>query len=61
MPTHPPDPVIQRYKRDVDRSLLRENLRLTPTERLVKAQEHLDFVEAMQAAGERARAAGRLK
>jgi hypothetical protein len=29
----PPDPVIEAYKKDVDRSLLRENLRRTPAER----------------------------
>lgn len=29
-----PDPVIEAYKRDVDRSLIRENLRRTPEERL---------------------------
>jgi hypothetical protein len=29
-----PDPVIEALKRDVDRTLLRENLRLTPGERL---------------------------
>jgi predicted RNA binding protein YcfA (HicA-like mRNA interferase family) len=29
-----PDPVIEAYKREVDRTLLRENLRLAPDERL---------------------------
>jgi hypothetical protein len=29
-----PDPVIEAYKKDVDRTLLRENLRRTPEERL---------------------------
>lgn len=28
-----PDPVIETYKKDVDRTLLRENLRRTPEER----------------------------
>ena len=31
-----PDPVIEAYKKDVDRTLLRENLKLTPAERLEK-------------------------
>jgi hypothetical protein len=31
------DPVIEAYKKDVDRTLLRENLKLTPEERLRKA------------------------
>jgi hypothetical protein len=30
------DPVVEAYKRDVDRTLLRENLKLTPGERLAK-------------------------
>lgn len=29
-----PDPVIEAYKRDVDRTLLRENLKRSPDERL---------------------------
>ena len=32
------DPVVEAYKRDVDRTLLRENLKLTPEERLLKLQ-----------------------
>jgi hypothetical protein len=28
-----PDPVIEAYKKDVDRTLLRENLRRTPAQR----------------------------
>jgi hypothetical protein len=28
-----PDPVIEAYKKDIDRTLIRENLKLTPTER----------------------------
>jgi hypothetical protein len=34
----PPDPVIDVFKKDVDRTLLRENLRLTPEQRLRKLQ-----------------------
>lgn len=30
------DPVVEAYKRDIDRSLLRENLKLTPAERARK-------------------------
>lgn len=33
-PAPPPDPVIAVYKQDVDRTLLRANLRRTPDERL---------------------------
>jgi len=32
------DPVIEAYKKDVDRTLLRENLKLTPEERVRKAE-----------------------
>lgn len=35
----PPNPVIEAYKKDVDRTLFRENLRLTPTQRLQKLME----------------------
>lgn len=34
LPTASPDPVVERYKRDVDRALLRENLRKSVDERL---------------------------
>jgi hypothetical protein len=30
------DPVIEAYKRDVDRTLLRENLKLTPEQRILQ-------------------------
>ncbi len=49
-----PDPVIEMYKRDVDRSLLRENLKLTPDQRLRKLQELQQFAAELQAAGRRA-------
>jgi hypothetical protein len=41
-PSPPPDPVIEALKKDVDRTLLRENLALTPEERLLKLQAALD-------------------
>ena len=34
-----PDPVIEAYKKDVDRTLIRENLKLTPDERIKKMVE----------------------
>ena len=34
-----PDPVIEAYKRDIDRSLLRENLKLTAEQRFLKPRE----------------------
>ena len=51
-----PDPVIELYKRDVDRTLLRENLKLTPEERLRKLQDFVAFTATLREAGRRARA-----
>jgi hypothetical protein len=48
----PPDPVIEAFKRDVDRTLLRENLRLSVEERLRK-------LERLQLASEELARAGR--
>lgn len=42
--TLPPDPVIESYKKDIDRTLLRENLKRTPAQRLQRLQ---DFVQTM--------------
>lgn len=46
-----PDPVIEHYKKDVDRTLLRENLRLSPEERIRKGQEMLEFAEEVRRSG----------
>jgi hypothetical protein len=43
-PSLPPDPVIEAYKKDVDRSLLRENLKLTVEQRLRKLTSMLQFL-----------------
>ncbi len=45
------DPVIQYYMRHVDRTLLRENLKLTPAERLEKFVRYMAFVEELRRAG----------
>lgn len=47
-----PDPVIEAYKKDVDRTLLRENLKRSPEERIRNAM-------ALQRAAEELRKAGR--
>ena len=39
------DDVIDLYKRDIDRTLLRENLNLTPEERVRKLIAFIRFVE----------------
>lgn len=45
------DPVVELYKKDVDRTLLRENLKLTHQQRLDKAQRMLDLVLEVRRAG----------
>jgi hypothetical protein len=49
-------PVIEAYKEHVDRTLLRENLRLTTTQRIEKMMRVLAFAEAIR--GSRREAAG---
>ena len=44
-----PDPVIEAYKKDVDRALLRENLKLTPEERLQKLLDLQALADSMLA------------
>ncbi len=43
-----PDPVIEAYKKDVDRTLLRENLKLTVEERIAKMIAVLRFSEELR-------------
>lgn len=43
-----PDPVIEAYKKDVDRSLLRENLKLTVEQRVLKMMAALELVEEIR-------------
>ena len=50
------DPVLAVYMRDVDRTLLRENLKLTPAQRLEKLSKFAKFSMTLQRAGNRARA-----
>jgi hypothetical protein len=56
-PLSEPDPVIEAYKKDVDRTLLRENLKLTPIERLRQLQDQSDAVERLHSLARRPRAA----
>jgi len=48
-----PDPVIEAFKRHVDRTLLRENLKLTPDERLRKLQAFVDALDHLRRAERR--------
>jgi len=45
-----PDPVIEAYKKDVDRTLIRENLKLTPDQRLRKLQSFMRFIHEIRGA-----------
>jgi hypothetical protein len=49
------DEIIELYMRDVDRTLLRENLKLTPTQRFEQLTAMQRFVEELQRAGREAR------
>jgi hypothetical protein len=49
------DPVIEAYKKDIDRTLLRENLKLTAEQRFRKHESFMKFFFAMREAGRRHR------
>jgi hypothetical protein len=51
------DPVIEAYKKDVDRTLLRENLKLTVEERIRKAESFHRAIDELRGAADRARRA----
>jgi hypothetical protein len=53
------DPVIEAYKRDVDRSLLRRNLALSPEERLLQLMELQRFAQELRRAGKASGGPGR--
>lgn len=50
-----PDPVLEAYKRDIDRTLLRENLKLTVEERFLKLMELQRFAAELRTAGQHAK------
>ena len=51
------DPVVEAYMRDVDLTLLRENLKLTPAQRLEKFVRFASFAATLRLAGQRSRKA----
>ena len=53
------DAVVDLYKKSVDMTLLRENLRLTPEERLRRLQELQRFADELVKSGKRLRKRGR--
>jgi len=50
-----PNPVIEAYKKDIDRTLLRENLKLTPEQRVQKFIEMQLMAEELKKAGQQLR------
>ena len=50
-PSLEPDPVVEAYKKDVDRTLIRENLKLTVEERFRKAMALARFADELRRAG----------
>lgn len=50
-----PDPVIEAYKKDIDRTLLVENLRVPVDERLRRLQDFVAGIEQMHAAARQRR------
>ena len=49
------DPVIEAYKKDVDRTLLIENLKLTPAQRAEKLVSFMEFLHELRRAGAKLR------
>ena len=47
-----PDPIIEAYKKDVDRTLIRENLRLSVEQRIEDLMRLQEFAEELRRAGQ---------
>jgi hypothetical protein len=50
-----PDPVIEAYKKDVDRTLLRESLKLTVEQRFEQFESFMQYFYELREAGQRYR------
>lgn len=50
-----PDPLIDAYKAGIDRTLIRENLKLSHEERLLKLMKLQEFAAELRRAGARLR------
>jgi hypothetical protein len=55
----PPSSHIDAYRKDVDRTLLRENLKLTPQQRFEKFHGVMKNLMALRKAGQESRAAAK--
>lgn len=51
----PPDPVIEVYKKDIDRTLIRQNLRRSVEERVRNLQALQSFAQELRRAGRKLR------
>lgn len=51
------DPVIEAYKKDVDRTLLRENLKLTVDQRFRQFESFMEYVHELREGGRKSREA----
>lgn len=49
------DPVVEVYKKDVDRTLLRENLKLTVEQRIDRLQDFANFIEEIRGSARKCR------
>lgn len=54
-PDFGPDPVVQAYKKNIDRTLIRENPKLTVEQRFEKAMALARFADRLRRAGRAAR------
>jgi hypothetical protein len=50
-----PDPVVEAYKKHIDRTLIRRNLKLSPEERLIQLKKLQEFAIELRRAGIAAR------
>lgn len=50
-----PDPVVEAYKKDIDRTLIRENLKLSHEQRVLKLMELQRVANELREAGRRFR------
>ena len=58
MPDTYRDPVIEEYKKSIDRTLIRANLKLTVTERLEQLRKMAELHEEFRRARQKARETG---
>lgn len=49
------DPVVEFYRKDIDRTLIRSNLKLTVEQRFDRAMELMRFAEELKEAGRKLR------